>query len=427
VAALQAAYAVILERTGWDGVVIHSGTPKSRSVFDDQYWPLRPTPHFQHWLPLVREDCALLLRPGQVPTLFLNGQQSYWESWATPETDHFYAAFQVVEVEKPDKLKELLPAAGRLAFVGEDGYRASRWGFAYEDQNPVALLAELDGLRVAKTSYERLCLTEANRRAAEGHARVRAAFLAGDHSELELHLLFLQATGQDDPETPYKNIVAMGHNAAVLHHVRYDRRRSGGSPASLLVDAGATYQGYASDITRTVVKGTGEGAEVFAALIERLERLQEDMCAHVRLGVAYESLHDRSHELLAPIVRELGIVDASDEELVSSSATRLLFPHGLGHSLGLQVHDVGCARERPRPENPFLRNTSLVQAGQAFTIEPGCYFIDEKLEALYAGPLGARVDRRLVSALARFGGVRIEDDLAVTDAGVRNLTREHLP
>jgi Xaa-Pro dipeptidase len=107
--------------------------------------------------------------------------------------------------------------------------------------------------------------------------------------------------------------------------------------------------------------------------------------------------------------------------------TRAFYPHGLGHSLGLQTHDVGCGLRAPRADNPFLRNTSDIAGGQVFTIEPGVYFIDALLGELRARPAGSLVDWNIVEALAPLGGVRIEDDVHVLPAGARNLTREQLP
>jgi len=114
---------------------------------------------------------------------------------------------------------------------------------------------------------------------------------------------------------------------------------------------------------------------------------------------------------------------------VARGVTRAFFPHGLGHSLGLQTHDVGCATRAPRADNPFLRNTTDVAAGQVFTIEPGIYFIPDLLEPLRATPRGAGVDWALVDTLAPLGGVRIEDDVQIEGGAtvLRNLTREHLP
>jgi Xaa-Pro dipeptidase len=251
---------------------------------------------------------------------------------------------------------------------------------------------------------------------------VREAFLAGDHAELDLHLMYLVATRQDAMDTPYSNIVALDAHAATLHHVHYGRPAK---PATtLLLDAGARHRGYASDITRTYVKGASAGAAAFGGLVAGLEQLQQQICAEVQVGNHYEALHNRAHEHLAVLLAEIGIVRASADELVVSGATRQFLPHGLGHSLGLCCHDVGCALEKPRPDNPFLRNTARIEPDQCFTIEPGCYFIPEKLAALRASALGARADWKLIGELAALGGVRIEDDVVVRASGpVDNLTR----
>ena len=106
---------------------------------------------------------------------------------------------------------------------------------------------------------------------------------------------------------------------------------------------------------------------------------------------------------------------------------RKLLPHGLGHSLGIQTHDVGCRNVVPEGRNPFLRNTSTIDAGQVFTIEPGCYFIPSLLTELKAMHAGASFDWSLMDGLVAFGGVRIEDDLRVIEGGTENMTRAFLP
>jgi Xaa-Pro dipeptidase len=426
VADLTTRYGRALREAGFDAVVLHSGSPKKRTEFDDQYWPLRVTPHFQHWLPLAQADCAVILEAGKGPTLAWLKAVDYWENPAIPETTHFTAAFAIKETKRAEDVKEHVPR-GRVAFVGEDASRASMWGI--DAVNPAALVAALDQLRVTKTAYEVLCLAEANRRAAVGHAAVVSAFRAGDRSELDLHLDFLRATGQDDPETPYKNIVALGANAATLHHVSYVKHPKATPVQSLLVDAGATYQGYCSDITRTWVKGTGATASAFGALVDGVEKMQQRLCGAVTIGLPFEQLHDETHRQIATILRDVGLSSLSAGELVERGVTRAFLPHGLGHSLGLQCHDVGCALIKPREDNPWLRNTSPVAEGQCFTIEPGIYFIDALLAPLRQGPLSSGIDWKLVGELAVLGGVRIEDDLVVTGGAdvTRNLTREVLP
>ncbi|MSP61574.1 MAG: Xaa-Pro dipeptidase [Myxococcales bacterium] len=426
---LEQRYARVIAAAGFDGLVIHSGSQKKRTEFDDQYWSLRPTPHFHHWLPLSQADCALVIRPGQRPALYWLRVTSFWERPPKLENAHFRDSFEIVEIDSPEDVKSHLPSGPRLAYLGEDRPRGLSYGIAEEMHNPVGLLGTLDLLRSRKTPYEVACIEEANRIAALGHEAVLAKFRAGDSSELELHLAYLVATGQDDPETPYKNIVALGENAATLHHISYLKRPERKACQSLLLDAGATHLGYCSDITRTWVKGEGTAASAFGQLVDEVERMQLRLCRDVKLGVSYEQLHDEAHRQVGEILRTVGISRLSAEETTSSGISRVFFPHGLGHSLGLQCHDVGCALVKPKVENPYLRNTSIITEGQVFTIEPGIYFIDGLLKPLREGEHGGAIDWPLVGELATLGGVRIEDDLHVTGGAstTRNLTRELLP
>ena len=244
---------------------------------------------------------------------------------------------------------------------------------------------------------------------------------SGEPSELEIHLAYLAASEQDDQWTPYKNIVALGAHAAVLHYVAYERRHVAGD-TSLLVDAGARCNGYGSDITRTYVRGTSGPAKRFGELLARMDKLQQEVIRRIKPGMPYEDLHDDSHRLLADVLRDLGIAKGAD--IVERGVTRVFFPHGLGHSLGVITHDVGMKLRPPRAENKFLRNTSTIEPGQVFTIEPGFYIIDALLAPLRDDERARMVDWKLVDELRPFGGIRIEDNVVVEQTGTRNLTRE---
>jgi Xaa-Pro dipeptidase len=411
--ALQRSYEAVLEAHQLDALVLHSGLARPRTRFDDQYWALRPLPEFQHWLPLAVADSALVIRPGKRPHLLVKREENFWER---PPVVPFADFEPLFEISNLRSIEAELPA-GRVALVAEE----AAWGLA--EASP-ALMKALDQLRVLKTPYEIACLEEANRLASFGHARVAEAFRAGELSELELHLLYLQATAQDDPETPYKNIVALGEHAATLHHIHYDRRAHKRPAESLLLDAGATFRGYCSDVTRTYVRGSGEAATTFGELIRRTEEMQQALCAEVAVGKPYEELHESAHRHVGRILSDLGVVKAGADEAVSTGLTRAFFPHGLGHSLGLTCHDVGCAEVKPKAENPFLRNTTTIAADQVFTIEPGIYFIDMLLAPLRQN--AAPVDWQRVALLQPLGGIRIEDDVRVRADGIDNLTRKHI-
>lgn len=416
-AQLQAGTEAALAEHQFDAVILCSGTAALRSKFDDQYWPLMPTPTFAHWCPLIEADAYVVVRPGKKPQLIRTVVDDFWETQAPPESEHFWSAFEVVEV-KAGHAGDALPG-GKVAVITRDA-GTSPPGTV----NPPGLVASLDLLRTRKTAYEIECLAEASRRAAKGHAHVAAWFANGTPSELDLHLAYLQATEQDDLWAPYKGIVALGAHTAVLHYVAYERTRVTGE-TSFLIDAGAKCLGYGSDITRTYVRGTGAAAKKFGELIACVDAVQQEIIQRIRPGLPYEDLHDESHRLLAVALVGFGLGLGSPEELVDKGVTRALFPHGLGHSLGVTVHDVGMKPRPPRTDNKFLRNTSVIEPGQVFTIEPGVYTIDALLAPLRADFLVRElVDWKLLDELRPFGGVRIEDNIAVERIGVRNLTRE---
>jgi Xaa-Pro dipeptidase len=244
---------------------------------------------------------------------------------------------------------------------------------------------------------------------------------------LDLHLHYLKVTKQDSTETPYGNIVAQGAHASVLHHVHYTKEAHTKADESLLVDAGANYMGYASDITRTTVRGQSQAARDFRALIAGTEALEIEIVSEVKPGIAYQDLHNQAHYKVARLLVECGLCEGPLDALVDQGVTRVFLPHGLGHSLGLQVHDVGCKLVPPAETNQFLRNTSTITEGQVFTIEPGIYFVDGLLADLRNSPASALVSWESVEALRPFGGIRIEDNLAVTAEGSINLTRDNWP
>lgn len=413
---LQQGYEAALAAHGFEAVILCSGTAASRNRFDDQTWPLMPTPAYSHWCPLVEADAYVVVRPGKKPVLVRTVVDDFWEAAPPPESDHFWAGFEVVEVT-PGHAGDALPG-GKVAVITRD-QGTSPPGTV----NPPALIGALDLLRTRKTAYEIACLAEATARAVKGHRRTRERFESGTPSELEIHLAYLDASEQDDAATPYKNIVALGAHSSILHYVAYTRERVAGD-TSLLVDAGAKVLGYGSDITRSYIRGTSSEAKRFGNLLAHIDAVQQEICRRVRPGLAYEDLHDDAHRLLAVALRELGIGRGSVDELVDRGITRALFPHGLGHSLGITVHDCGMKPRPPRPDNKFLRNTSVIEVGQVFTIEPGIYVIDGLLGPLQADARRELVDWVAIADLRRFGGIRIEDNVVVEASGIRNLTRE---
>ena len=269
-------------------------------------------------------------------------------------------------------------------------------------------------------------MRQAQRKAVRGHRAAERAFRAGA-SEFGIHLAYCQAARQDVNDLPYTNIICLNEHAAVLHS--YDRDRTPPAQSrSFLIDAGGSHRGYASDITRTYA---ADGHDEFQALVDAVDGAQRALCAQVRAGTDYREIHLDAHRRLAVVLRDFGIVTVSPEAAVATGVSSAFFPHGIGHGIGLQVHEVaGLAASDAggtidRPEgHPFLRLTRTLEAGMVVTIEPGLYFIDMLLDELKAKGLGDSVNWEAVARFRPYGGIRIEDDVVCTDGEPENMARD---
>jgi len=265
----------------------------------------------------------------------------------------------------------------------------------------------------------------ASRRGATGHAAAEAAFRNG-MSEFEIHRTYCKAVSHTDPELPYGNIVALNSHGAVLHYTDLDRE----TPTeirSFLIDAGAQVHGYASDITRTY----SFGDQRFQDLIDRMEIMEQEIVNQVQVGVDYRELHVGTHKLLANVLVDAELATGDPDTLLETGVTSAFFPHGLGHLLGIQVHDVGGFMDSesgttvdPPSGHPYLRLTRVLEEDMVLTIEPGLYAIDMLLENLKGTPAEHHVNWAAVDWLRPFGGVRIEDNVRVLTNGRENLTRD---
>lgn len=422
IATLTERTSVALEQTGFERVVIHAGDLIPHSRFDDNYFPFKPTPAYAHWASLPWPGSAVVVEKGQGAKLYARQLSDFWENYEAPDRELVESGLEVEDFEDLERIRSVLHQPG-TAFVGNSVQAASQLGFDKKYVNPPSLIEALHELRVRKTPYEIESIVEANRLAVKGHKAVEEAFLAGERSELALHLIYLSATQQDDSQTPYKNIVALGTAAAVLHHNAYGDRPEA---KTLLIDAGARVRGYNSDITRTHLD-TSDRSE-FRALLTAMDALEQGLMDYIQVGKSYEALHDECHHQLGQLLVDLQFVSCSAEAAVSEGLTRIFFPHGLGHSLGVQVHDVGCRKVSPREENVWLRNTRAIESEQIFTVEPGFYFIDALLDPLKASTLSDLVRWDRVDPLRIYGGIRVEDNVQVlnsdSELAYRNLTRE---
>ena len=241
--------------------------------------------------------------------------------------------------------------------------------------------------------------------------------------------LTLQPCRCPDEQLPYPSIVAYDTKAAILH---YRQKRTDYVGNCLLIDAGSSFQGYAADVTRTYLR-SGVSDE-FASLIHGVERLQQNVCQSVQAGVQYVELQRQCYEQLAELLIESELVrDCSVEQAMQKNLPRVFCPHGLGHMLGIQVHDVAGDQIDPagtpaqrHPDFPFLRMVRPLRAREVVTIEPGLYFVELLLEKERAGEHSQCFNWPLIDRLLPLGGIRIEDDVVAHEGGRENLTRDVL-
>ncbi len=402
-----------------DSVVVHAGTPLV-SFLDDAHYTFRANPHFLAWLPLTQNpESVLIFRPGARPTLYFYQPNDYWHCVPEDPEDWWAQHFDIKVMREPGEWRQGVPV-GFEAYIGDSPELE-----ADADCNPTRLLNRLHLLRTRKSEYELACMRQSSAVAARCHRAAEAAFRNGS-SEYEIHMAYMLAASATEADLPYGSIVALNEHAAVLHY-QIQSRQAPEQSRSFLIDAGATCHAYCSDITRTYAAEQG----AFAALVEGMDAMQQSLCDGVRGGVDYRELHLQTHVGVAELLVEHDIVNVNAHDAVSSGLTSKFFPHGLGHFIGLQTHDVAglisdeTGQEIPRPAgHPFLRLTRTLEPGNVVTIEPGLYFIESLLEPLRHSRDRQQVNWDTVDALRPYGGVRIEDDVVVTAAAPENLSRD---
>jgi Xaa-Pro dipeptidase len=415
-----------LAEHGFDHLLIFAGA--QRMIFlDDMPYPFKVNPHFKAWLPVLdNPHCFLVYTPGEKPVLVFYQPVDYWYKPAETPSGFWVEHFDIRIITDPEQAKQEFKLRGRTAMIGEINEADGETYGA--EVNPHELLTRLHYDRAWKTDYEIECMREANRLGARGHVAAERSFREGK-SEYDIHIDFVRAAAHTEDELPYGTIIALNEHASILHYHFHDREPLPASARhSFLIDAGAAYHGYASDITRTYAERDDE----FASLIAAMEEMQQSLCASIKPGVNYPDVHLAAHHKVAEILQRFDFVrDLAPESIVEQQISGTFLPHGVGHYIGLQVHDVGGFLADPRgttiekPEgHPYLRLTRVVEPRQSFTIEPGLYFIPSLLGDLRKTENAKYVNWEKVDAFRKFGGIRIEDDVVVTDSGHENLTRD---
>ncbi|MGZ3769258.1 MAG: aminopeptidase P family protein [Bdellovibrio sp.] len=295
----------------------------------------------------------------------------------------YYRLFKNIEVDI--KMKEVLESVKAIQ---------GRTGFGLLSIHDADVL--LGEHRLVKSEYELTQLREACEISAQAHlAAMRFTRPGVTERQIQgvlAHHFYMNGSAREG----YHAIVASGSSATTLHYNFNDQVCDEGE--LLLIDAGAEYNYYTGDITRTFPvsgKFTDEQARVYEGVL----KVQKQIIDFVKPGVVFKDLHDMGTSLLTDVMLELGLLSGRKDDLIQALAQKKYYPHGIGHWLGMDVHDAGLyfKKGEPRP----------IEANMCFTVEPGLYIPADDTSApqKYRGI-----------------GIRIEDNIRVTSTGTENMT-----
>ncbi len=397
-------------------VVLAAAPPRLRN--GDTHWPYRQDSDFLYLTGLDQPQSVLVLLPGRAAgqgVLFCRERDGTTERWEgqglspedAPSALGLDDAFPIDDID--DILPGMLEGRARLYchFGREAAFDAQllAWlrrlretpGTTRGPQEMLALGHLLHELRLFKSRAEIALLRESARLGMQGHRAAWAALRPGAR-EYEVEAAFLGAVRAAGATASYPPIVAGGRNACVLHYARNDALLKSGE--LLLMDAGAEWEGYASDITRTIpVDGRFSAGQ--RALYQVVLDAQQAAFECIRPGRTWDDFHAAARAVLVEGLCALRILEGPARSALARGEYRRYFPHKTGHWLGLDVHDAGDYRIHGEPR--------LLEPGMVLTVEPG----------LYIGSDESRVPARY-----RGLGIRIEDDIAVTATGAEILTAE---
>ena len=406
----------LMERMGPGAVAI---VPGAREVVRsrDTHHRFRQDSDFHYLTAFPEPDAVLVLAPGRPEgqsILFVRPRNAEREQWdgrrAGPEgAVKTYGVDEAFTIDEFDaKLPKLLEGREELHYtLGEQpdyDLRVARTVREIRElsrRGPAAphtirgLEASLHEARLLKSPHEMALMRRACAISARAHARAMRAAKPGLNEwqlAAELHTEFTAS----DAEPGYGTIVAGGENACILHYTENNQALRDGD--LVLIDAGAEYRGYTGDITRTFpVNGrfSGPQRDLYEVVLLALEHATATLVA----GTPQKTPMEVATRVLTEGMVALGILHGNVDELIAANTQKRFFMHGIGHWLGLDVHDVG--RYRVNGESrPF-------EPGMVMTIEPGLYI-----------PHGAEGVPEAFHGL----GIRVEDDILVTDNGPENLT-----
>lgn len=400
------------------GVAVFVAPPERQRSHDTAY-PYRPSSDIIYFSGFEEPNTVLVLAPGSEAgdfVMFVRPRDEEKETWDGrrfgPEgAKSVYGADEAFSIDDLDKeLPKLLEGRDVLYYTlgqhPEFDQRVTGWTSSLRfrrGQPPSAPRAIVDArdiaheMRILKTDEEIAVMQRSCDIASEAHQLAMRHCTPGMH-EFQIQAIIenhFRRNGADFPA--YTSIVGGGANATILHYVENRDPLKAGDV--LLIDAGCEYGFYASDITRSFpVTGefTPEQKDVYEAVLE----VQKTAIDEAVVGMAYDELTENASRRLAQALSDLKLISEPGDKVYEEGLHKKFYPHKLGHFLGMDVHDVGSY---------FSADGSwkTLQPGMVITIEPGLYFPANNEDV----PEGLRGV-----------GIRIEDDILISESGPINLT-----
>lgn len=398
----------LMQEVGEDALVIVAAAPhKLRN--GDTFYPYRQDSDFLYLTGFCEPEALLVLRPGHAgarQVLFLRERNPERERWDGKRLGLSGARSQL---EMDDAfpigdLGDILPAMLEdcrrvYHLVGKHADMDARllgWLKQLDDRQPeiVPLEPVLHEQRLIKSHDEIRCMRRAAKVSAAAITRAMRACRPG-MTEAGLTAELVHEYTRNGCPPAYLPIVAGGQNACILHYVDNNQPLPG--DGLVLIDAGCEHLGYAADISRTFpVNGRFSAPQL--ALYNIVLEAQRAAIEHVRAGQPFEAFHDAATRILTRGLIDLGLLDGSLDENLENGRYRRFYMHKTGHWLGLDTHDVGDYR--------IEGQSRVLEKNMVVTVEPGLY-IDDGDD---------------IPAHFRNIGIRIEDDIRVTDGDPENLT-----
>ncbi|KAF1954839.1 hypothetical protein CC80DRAFT_536633 [Byssothecium circinans] len=438
------------------GLIYLPGAPARNNEDSDMPAPFRQRRYFYYLSGCNEANCHLTYDiQHDILALFIpriNPGRVFWNGRGSTPAEAM-DKYDIDEVHYVDELqRELLEwqfrYTGDFYVLHED--QLPRKPSRYINLDTTSLQPAMDLTRMIKDEHEIKLIRKANDISSDAHKQVLAN-ITKFKNEAQVEGLFMDVCiSQQAKHQAYDPIAASGPNAGTLH---YDANNEDfGNRQLMCLDAGCEFENYASDITRTFPLSGSWPSSESQNIYKLVQRMQEACIERLAPGVRYLDLHILAHQIAIDGLLQLGILyRGTKEEIYKAGTSRAFFPHGLGHHVGLEVHDVGqkdlmslyeknpkfekapslypedfhlpvydneMCRAPTSPESPHL------EEGMVVTVEPGIYFSAYALNHFYLhSPIHSKyINVQVVQKYLPVGGVRIEDDILITSKGYENLT-----